>query len=601
VASLHARDMESHAPDEAHFEERLRLIILDHQDALCRLMAEARACSPADCSDVGITVNTEECKDDVSKSMPILPAQQDPNAMQAQHKSKPSHSPASCVTTDVPQDGSNKTTLRMLRSSAGLETGGNLESIEVEIKKYMHDRDDLSRLKGRASKPMHYVMSIWQQLEEPKRSGILSNFIQSTGFEVMVTCVIFANCIYTILATNWEITHIGEPNPLELTIMDKSFLGFYLLELTLRLLVHRWFYFCNADMRWNLFDFSLVVLDLVSEVILLVDGAGVSTSVTFGRALRVLKVSRVLRFVRVVQALTELSLMLSCLLNSIVSLVWSLLLLGLIQLLFAIAFVQQTAQFLNSPNPKVTEDIRVLLLANFGSIQQGVLSLYMAVSGNDWAPYYDMLKRVGVFSAGLFLFYVSFMWLAVTNVITSVFVDKALKAAKPEVEYQMLEACSGELQMIEELKSIFKAMDSDNSNYLSLDEIRAAMDKVSIREFFAMRGLAATHADMLFRLLSSMSPSDKLDIETFVTGCVRMKGYATNIDVISLSYRTTVLANDIRNHIEEYRRDILDLRAILKEASNKNETYTGQPRQQQQHLHDDWDGLHSQNDDLETF
>jgi len=317
-------------------------------------------------------------------------------------------------------------------------------------------------------------------------------------------------------------------------------------------------------MRWNIFDFSLVVVDLIAEaVFLLSTGQASSPNITFARALRVLKVSRVLRFVRVVQAFRELSLMLNCLVTSISSLVWSLLLLGLIQLMFAIAFVQQVAQALNMPNSALTNEDRSKLIAAFGSVQRGVLSLYKAVSGNDWDPYYKLFEYVDAFSRGLFIFYVSFMWLAVTNVVTSLFVDKALKAAKPEVEYQMLEACNGELQMIDELKAVFKTIDTDKSKSLSLGEMRKALSQVSIREFFAMHGLTATHADMLFKLLTSMSPSGKVDIETFVTGCIRMKGYATNIDVISLCYRTSVLANDIQSHIKEYRQDILDLRALV--------------------------------------
>ena len=66
------------------------------------------------------------------------------------------------------------------------------------------------------------------------------------------------------------------------------------------------------------------------------------------------------------------------------------------------------------------------LLYAFGSVQKGMLSLYMATSGgNDWSYYYNMLAQTGEMTAALFIFYTAFNFFGTLNILTGLFVDKA--------------------------------------------------------------------------------------------------------------------------------------------------------------------------------
>jgi len=42
-------------------------------------------------------------------------------------------------------------------------------------------------------------------------------------------------------------------------------------------------------------------------------------------------------------------------------------------------------------------------------------------------------------------------------------------------------------------------------------------------------------------MLLSMSDTSTVDVNTFIGGCLKMKGLALNIDLLSLSYQTSML------------------------------------------------------------
>jgi len=259
--------------------------------------------------------------------------------------------------------------------------------------------------------------------------------------------------------------------------------------------------------------------------------------------------------------------MLNCLMGSLFSLMWSFILLTLIKLMFAIALVQHMANLMSSNTSGLTDDQRKAIMASFGSIWRTLLTLFMSISGGmDWADSYQLVKLSGSVGSFMFLTYVLFMWLAVTNIITSIFIEKAMKLAKPDMEDTMLETCQANLEAVQDLKELFKSIDVDSSACLSLEEVRDALKNVVVQEFFLMKGLNVSHVDMFFKLLASASASGRIDVNTFVSGCLRMKGYATNVDIMSLDYRLQLLSSRVTTYIQEYREDINNLHRTIKKA-----------------------------------
>ena len=92
------------------------------------------------------------------------------------------------------------------------------------------------------------------------------------------------------LSTNYEVKHWQ--NSIDtchdscnfFRASELCFISFYTSELALRLLVHRQYFFCNADQAWNWFDFLLVFHGLYDQLMVFVLTSGASrVNLTFMR------------------------------------------------------------------------------------------------------------------------------------------------------------------------------------------------------------------------------------------------------------------------------------------------------------------------------
>jgi len=263
-----------------------------------------------------------------------------------------------------------------------------------------------------------------------------------------------------------------------------------------------------------------------------------------------------------VQFVKDLRLMLGCVVGSFVSLMWSFVLLGGVTLLFAAVLVQQMStamaeQQIDSNHVEVMYD-------RFGSVQRASLTLFECISnGDEWGWLFTFTTNMGTMTAACFLLYVLFVWLSLTNIITAIFVEKALKKAKPDAEDRALEKHMQELDHIRELQSIFRSIDADGSSTLTLAELRRSFDDLRIISFFNVQGLDVKDIEMFFKLLTQVSNSPEVDMEAFVSGCLRMKGYATNVDVFTLLYQTKSFGDRMESAIDQCNRKLQQLHAEL--------------------------------------
>jgi len=227
--------------------------------------------------------------------------------------------------------------------------------------------------------------------------------------------------------------------------------------------------------------------------------------------------------------------------------------------------VQQMASLLQQNVASLSPGQVSKILDAFGSVEQAMLSLFMGISGGrDWEELYNLTKLAGEFCAFLFVSYMVFMWLSVTNVITSMFVEKAMKFAKPQMEEMMLDTFKDDLASAQELKALFYRMDADHSRTLNRIEFQEKLKDLDVQSYFTLKGISLAQADMFFNLLQEHSPDQDIDLHTFVTGCLRMRGYATNVDVMSLVYRTQQVLKQLGGYVDEYRKDMKHIHETLR-------------------------------------
>jgi len=401
--------------------------------------------------------------------------------------------------------------------------------------------------KGRSS---FLLDDFCNQYVEPDRTGCLADFVSSSMFESGMLIIIIANIAHTLHQTNTLMSNPHAGSDAFSTLVEVTFTILYFIEFVLKFLVHRCYMFCNCDKWWNGFDFAVVSTATFELLLIHVQGGRTTVSANFLRILRVIRVVKVFRAVRVVQFVKELRLMLKCVLGSFISLIWSFVLLGGISLLFAVVVVQQlTSAVVDGQIPADQIDI---IYDRFGSVQQASLTMLKSISGGeDWGPIYDSISKAGIMNSICFLVYVLFVWLSVTNIITAIFVDKALKNAKPDADDALMEKHQEDLDKMQELQSIFQSMDHDNSGTLTLAELQSSFRDIRISSFFELQGLDIKSLETFFELLTHISNTHEVDMESFVTGCLKMRGYATNIDVFMLLFQSKALENKLLHAIRD--------------------------------------------------
>merc|ERR550532_3873676 len=113
-----------------------------------------------------------------------------------------------------------------------------------------------------------------------------------------------------------------------------------------------------------------------------------------------------------------------------------------------------------------------------------------------------MIKHLGAVYASVFIFWIVFYMIAVMNIVTSLFVDKAMKLAQPEAEIAMLEKERMNARDTEELLKMFYASGviSQEDRYIDLDEFRACMKNERFHLYFSSRDIDAKDTAMFFKM-----------------------------------------------------------------------------------------------------
>jgi len=317
--------------------------------------------------------------------------------------------------------------------------------------------------------------------------------------------------------------------PYHIIMAETCFLVFYVFELTLKLCVHRIYFFLNEDKLWNMLDFVLVGTSAAETALAFTVGG---TNLTTMRLFRIFKFAKMLRVLRGLRFLRDLRLMLSAMLGSCMMLFWCFVAIAFIVFMFALFFVQVFTNYLATDFDHQDEEELVMIMKNFGSVKLASLSLLQAVTGGiDWADLYVLVKPTGTIYALCFVLYVMIFILSTFNVITALFLEKAMGIAAPDVDDLLVQKRFNDTRDTIKLKELFERIDIDADQSMSRDEFMAIMDDPFFVDFLALRGLAVHDAHRFFDMLQSIKGEDFVDPIAFVSGCLRMKGFATSIDL----------------------------------------------------------------------
>jgi len=301
-----------------------------------------------------------------------------------------------------------------------------------------------------------------------------------------------------------------------------------------------YYFFCN-DYTWNLLDIVIVascVVDMLRQLTIWIwdnsEEKDATLSFTFLRVLRLIKVVRILRVVRLMKSFFELRLILSSIFGSLKATFWSLMLIIAIVYILALCFLQGVTNYLKDQGESVDPLLEHSILENWGSIYRGMMSLYMATTGGkDWEEFSSSLEHVGAGYHLFFCLYIAFFYCVVTNTLTSLFVEATRLNADKDHEFIIHDALEKKDEYIEKLKKWYTKIDIDNSGDVSLDELVGHLNDPDVIAFARTLDIEILDVKQFFMMLSC-NGSKPVDLESFVIGCIKLKGLAKSMDLLSL-------------------------------------------------------------------
>eukprot|EP00413_Alexandrium_margalefii_P002315 CAMPEP_0204519758 /NCGR_PEP_ID=MMETSP0661-20131031/4900_1 /ASSEMBLY_ACC=CAM_ASM_000606 /TAXON_ID=109239 /ORGANISM="Alexandrium margalefi, Strain AMGDE01CS-322" /LENGTH=228 /DNA_ID=CAMNT_0051525273 /DNA_START=29 /DNA_END=715 /DNA_ORIENTATION=- len=218
----------------------------------------------------------------------------------------------------------------------------------------------------------------------------------------------------------------------------------------------------------------------------------------------------------------------------------------------------------DSLDPKFCDDVK----AHFGSLNQTMLALFKATTGgNDWDVYYSMIAPSGWLLCALFVFFIGFIQISLMNILTALFVERAMRLAEPDTMSQARRQRFKERVEAEELRRMCRKMDSNNSGTISAEEFHRHIGTNEMRCSFSVLGLDIRNAQEFFDMLAFIGDDDEVDIESFVQGCLRMRGSATGIAQQNLIMETRLLRRSQCELFQSFSRELKEIKQRMPLAS----------------------------------
>eukprot|EP00931_Biecheleriopsis_adriatica_P077305 TRINITY_DN50894_c0_g1_i1.p1 TRINITY_DN50894_c0_g1~~TRINITY_DN50894_c0_g1_i1.p1 ORF type:complete len:594 (-),score=129.46 TRINITY_DN50894_c0_g1_i1:213-1853(-) len=320
-------------------------------------------------------------------------------------------------------------------------------------------------------------------------------------------------------------------------IVDNLFCLVWIGEMVLKLYYQRLRYFLQP---WNLLDFLLVLLSIFDAWIVpslpgdSMDGLGAM------RTIRMLRILRLFRLVRLMKMFRNLWLIVSGFFDSLSTLYWVLLLMGLVVYIFGV-FLRLTIdcdeQFASWTD----------CFAMFGTVPRTMYTLFQVITLESWSMAVGRpIFEVQPWFFPVFLCFLFLTTFGLLNIVVGVIVENTLNVAQQNQELQEKRAMRRLLKDLETLRVVFDEADEDGSGTLELEEFEAIMKKESVKAMLARMELPTDDPAVLFGIIDT-EETGAVSFTGFTKGVLKVKGPPTGLDMKAMQVKVHGISNRLNN------------------------------------------------------
>lgn len=377
------------------------------------------------------------------------------------------------------------------------------------------------------------VSPVRSQGQDPTRTKgptetLVQRITRHVAFDIFFGAVVVTNAIFIGIDVGF---HVGQSKSRDVSFKVIQYV--YTLAFTVEIFFRigaEWHdgWTCRGEDRaWNCFDLFILMVAWF-EVSIDVIHATTDTQMD-----SIAGVIRVLRFVMALRTLV------TSILSTLKALFWALLLLFLIIYIFALLFTRAVDEFIFKENKidQLTPEEASASDQYFGTLFHSMLTLFMSIAGGvSWEDAIAPLMAISTVWLLAFLFYVSFTYFAVLNVVTGVFCQSAIESAQQDhaaVVQSMLENKEAHLS---KMRAVFSEIRENSPSNAEGDEaitfamLEGKINSPTVQQLLETLGLDVWDAWSFFKLLDT-DGGGSIELEEFFMGCLRLGGNARGLEL----------------------------------------------------------------------
>jgi len=455
---------------------------------------------------------------------------------------------------------------RMLGSGNSAETAG------VEAYESAASLPPSSPSMGGRKRPKSRLVRLINKREPTRFERLLAGPIDTVmGVAITVNAMLL---FFDLERRGWELGAELGTSPVEhswrdtaefFNVLEHAFNGLFLLELIFRMGVLRKQFFVDADLgvleKFNLFDLCLVTFCTLDLWVLPALQGSAQGNITFMRLVRLVRLSRGLKVIRVMKAFAKLRILLRTVAASFMALLWSMVLLGLLNFGAAIFLCQLLQPSLLDEELK--PEIREFIFEMYGTSARALWTMFEFTHSGGWPNYArPIVESVHWAYALFFALYVSVVVFAVTRIITALFLKDTLQIAANDSDMMIQEHLQKTKKYVEKLRDLFELADRSGDGMVSLEELEDLCNIPEVRIYMHLLELEFYEVQGLFNLLDP--GRGKISLTEFIGGVLRLKGQARSMDMVAVNDNCYA----IQRRCEEIQQKLLEHTSTLDELSS---------------------------------
>lgn len=354
--------------------------------------------------------------------------------------------------------------------------------------------------------------------------------MQLVSFWLIVAYIVFVGLSLSLASS---FAKKGEELPTWMHIGNMGFLVAFVMELALRLSLEKKAFFIGRNRNWNALDFVLTVLQVI-EVFELA-----FFRISLARIAKLFKVLRVLQLFKMKQFRG---------LRLIVSIaVWRPLLWGTASLMFltyafSLFFAQIVTNWLIEEGHNTADPALLAELDHYyGTLRHTMVSLFMAFTGGElWGVLLRPLKEISPWCEPAFVIYILITTCGMMNILGALFVDMVLFTSNRDHDIQMTQREKRDRELVHELKELMQAKDHRKTGRVSREAVMAVVTNKENKKFLKELGVEVDNVKSLFKLLD-VEERNRVSVDEFCYGMLNMSSdvhFARNSMLMFQSKRT---------------------------------------------------------------